>query len=186
MSEYPSRHSGFTLTELLATLAVSGVVMSMALPSLSGLISDEQRTSSVNELVNTLHLARSAAITRNQSVTVCASSDSLTCQGKAWENGWIAFVDSDLDRRPDGPELLNVGTAASADITIRSAEFQPYLSYRANGQIMVNRLDENSGAFSICDARGADAARVIVILPAGLPRLSEKPVAGGRANCPER
>ena len=185
MSEYTSRHSGFTLTELLATLAVSGVVMSMALPSLSGLMNDEQRASSVNELVTTLHLARSAAITRNQTVTVCASNDKLTCQGKAWENGWIAFVDSNLDRRPDSPELLNVGTAASADITIRSAEFQPYLSYRANGQIMVNRLDENTGAFSVCDARGPDAARVIAITVAGLPRLADRQVNGNKADCPD-
>jgi type IV fimbrial biogenesis protein FimT len=186
MSEYTNRPAGFTLTELLATLAVTGVVMSMALPSLSTVMNDQQRAGAVNELVTTLHLARSTAITRNQSVTVCASGDGLSCGGQKWEDGWIAFVDADLDHRPDEAELLNTGMATGADVTIRSAEFQPHLSYRATGQIMVNRLDENTGAFSICDARGADAARVVVILPAGLPRLTEKQIDGSPARCPDR
>jgi type IV fimbrial biogenesis protein FimT len=178
------RASGFTLTELMATIAIAAVGASLALPALTGAVADQQRAGAINELVSSLHLARNTAITRNAAVTVCASNNGETCTDSNWELGWIVFPDADLDRSPDSGELLASGRPGG-QILLRSDEFSPHLSYRPAGQLMIDRPDQNSGEFVVCDPLRADAARVVVILPAGMPRLTDKRLNGAAPQCPE-
>lgn len=185
MSAQPKRLSGFTLPELLTTLAVAAIATSLAVPGIQAAMADQNRASAINELVGTLHLARSTAITRNRAVTVCASADGVRCKNDAWEKGWIAFVDENLDRVPDADGVLATGSAVGVAVRIRSEQFVPYLAYRPNGQIMIDRPDENSGQFTVCDARGADAARIIAIQVAGLPRMVDRQADGRAPVCPE-
>jgi len=93
------------------------------------------------------------------------------------------FPDSDLDRVPDQGELLASGSAGG-QLQLRSEQFSPYLSYRPAGQLVVDDPEQTSGEFIVCDTRGAAAARVIAILPAGLPRLSETRLDGAAPECP--
>lgn len=178
------RQSGFTLTELMATVAVAAVGASLALPALTGAVADQQRATAINDLIGGLHLARNTAITRNAAVTVCASDNGESCTDTHWELGWIVFADADLDRSPDAGELL-AGGSAGGQVLLRSDTFSPYLSYRPAGQMMIDAPEQNSGEFIVCDARGADEAKVIVILPAGLPRLTDTGLDGAAPRCPE-
>ena len=179
-----TRLAGFTLTELMATVAVAAVGASLALPALSGAVADQQRATAINDLVGSLHLARNTAITRNAAVTICASDDGESCTDTDWESGWIVFPDADLDRSPDGGELL-AGGGAGGQVLLRSEAFSPYLSYRPGGQMMIDSPEQNSGEFIVCDARGTDEAKVIAILPAGLPRLTDKRLNGAAPQCPD-
>lgn len=85
----PGGQRGFTLGEVLTTLGVLGVSLSLVVPSLDSVTRSNLRAGAINALVATLHVARSEAITRNAPIVVCSSQDGLTCARVAWEAGWI-------------------------------------------------------------------------------------------------
>ncbi len=64
---------GFTIVELMLTLAVAAVILSLGVPSFQGLVERNQLTSGINQFVSSL--TRSEAVKRNQRVSLCSSSD---------------------------------------------------------------------------------------------------------------
>lgn len=85
---------GFTLVELVITVAVASILVAIALPSFQSVMIASRINGQANEFVATLQLARSEAVRRNARVVVCPSSDGATClSNPATWAGWVAFVD---------------------------------------------------------------------------------------------
>ena len=81
---------GFTIVELMATLVIVAVLFAIAVPTFRNVALGPQLSSTANDIVASVQLARSEAIKRNLTVTLCASSDGTTCAGGGgWEQGWI-------------------------------------------------------------------------------------------------
>lgn len=79
------RRAGFTLIEIMVTVAVLAIVLAIAVPAFGTLIRSNRLTSNANELVAALQLARSEAVRQNSSVAVCRSDNGSTCAaGGAW------------------------------------------------------------------------------------------------------
>lgn len=90
------RHQGFTLPELLITIAVSAVLASLAMPSLSAMVERNRISTTTNQLVSSLLLMRSEAAKRGFDVSICAVDDTgAACDAAAtdFSNGWIVFTD---------------------------------------------------------------------------------------------
>lgn len=94
---------GFTLIELMVTIAVVAIMATIAYPSFEGLIRSSRVTTANNEMVGLANLARSEAIRSSRGGGVCGSSDGSTCDGD-WAHGAAAFSD------PDGVGTLGSGT----------------------------------------------------------------------------
>lgn len=86
---------GFTLIELMITVAVGVILVSLALPSFQSVFTSGRINSQANEFVATLQLARMEAVRHNRRVVVCPSTDQTSCQAgsPATWTGWLAFVD---------------------------------------------------------------------------------------------
>lgn len=81
---------GFTLIELMVTIAILGILAMMAVPSFNEAILSNKLTSYANNFVTSATLARSEAIKRNAAVTLCPSADGSTCAASGgWQQGWI-------------------------------------------------------------------------------------------------
>jgi type IV fimbrial biogenesis protein FimT len=176
---------GFSLGEVLTTLSVVGVSLSLVVPSLDDVARDNARASAVNELVGTLHVARAEAITRNGQVAVCPSLDSVKCADAPWNAGWIRFADNDRDQRRDpGEEVLGT-SPGTPGLDISSETFDRAFAYQPSGRIVAPGKDQHFGDFSICDSRGAASASVLVVNQAGLPSLISGTEDEHRASCKE-
>jgi len=92
--------AGFTLVELITTVAVASILVAVAVPAFRGLVVDHRTTALVNEVVTALNLARSEAIKRGTQARFVRHD--ATCGDYDPEDddeppGWSVYVDKDLD-----------------------------------------------------------------------------------------
>lgn len=86
-------HSGFTLIELMITVAVLVIVLTVAIPSFNSTIQNSRSTALANDLSGALNLARSEAVKRGAEVRVCPRNAAGTaCSGTDWTAGWLVLV----------------------------------------------------------------------------------------------
>jgi type IV fimbrial biogenesis protein FimT len=153
--------SGFTLLELIITLAVLAIVLAIAIPNFRGSLERNRLSSETNNLVSALSIARSEAIKRGQIVTICKTSNpdaaTPTCAtGASWHDGWIIFTDTGTRGTVDGTDTLikiqQAGTT-SGPSTTASTNFADFISYSATGSAVQNnsiRDVATSGDFTLC------------------------------------
>jgi type IV fimbrial biogenesis protein FimT len=89
-----TKATGFTLLELLMTIAIAAVVMALAMPSYRYVTNSNRIAGEINGLLGDLQFARAEAIKEGRTVSACVSTTGTSCSGAAsWENGWIVFSD---------------------------------------------------------------------------------------------
>jgi len=90
----PSR--GFTLVEMMVVIAILVILGTIATASMRGMIDRSRMETATSDFVGDLQFARSEAITRGMTVSLCPSANGTSCLGSdAWQGGWIVFVDRD-------------------------------------------------------------------------------------------
>lgn len=94
---------GFTLVEMLATLAVLTILTTLAAGSMSSTLSNNRVYATQDEFVAYLALARSEAARRGVPVVVAATAPTT---GNAFGHGWNVFVDANNNGGFDSGETL--------------------------------------------------------------------------------
>lgn len=130
-----ARQGGVTIAELAVVLAISAVMLSVALPDLRQLIRAYQLKAAVNDLFGAVDLARTQAIARGRKVQLVPAGDAAP----DWRRGWVVFVDEDGDRRPGAGEDVIMRHGPPADGIVIDAAFStqqgsPYLAYNSMGR----------------------------------------------------
>jgi type IV fimbrial biogenesis protein FimT len=173
------RRRGFTLPELVFTLAIAVGLLGWGVPTFREIRLNSARTSQVNAFVQGVYFARSEAIKRNGAVSLCPSADGSSCGGAGipWHAGWIVFVNDDRDSpadRDDAEDLLRVYRHwPDGHVNANRST----LTFRAFGQMGV------TATIVFCDARGAPAARAVIISQTGRPRVTNRSSSGGALPC---
>ena len=184
MHETANGQRGFTMTELLTSVALAAITTSLAVPGMKSLMRESQQTMAANQLVGSMHGARSAALTRNTSVTLCTSRSGVDCQNVAWEDGWIVFADDNADGQRQAEETLLETSAGNAGVTIRGGNPAGAMTFDGGGRI--TGLPEGTGSLrlTICDARGPGHARVLAVNAIGKPRAHPAHDIAPKTRCP--
>jgi len=183
MQQPGHRQHGITLAETLTTLAVLGISLSLAIPGLESLARDNARATAVNQLVATMHTARSEAITRNAPVAVCPSRNLRTCTDNGWESGWIRFVDNNHDQALDAEELILGVSPPVPGFIIRSEVFARAFSYEPSGRVVAADSRQGSGEFTFCATGAGEPAQVVIVNPVNEPALSAGSANDGAPGC---
>lgn len=141
------KSQGFTLVEAMVAIVIVGILLTIGIPSMSNLINDTRTSSSVNEFVGALNVARSEAVKRGRLVTICrsvnAESGTTACaSGSDWNSGWLVYVENSLS--------TNVGTYQSGEeVILRQGALPSIVTVVANrNRITFNGTGEPIGSFA--------------------------------------
>ncbi len=86
------RQRGFTIIELMVTIAIAAILISIAVPSFQDSIRRNRVAAATGNLVSAISAARAEAIRRATVVTICPSTNGTACTvGGAWNTGWIMY-----------------------------------------------------------------------------------------------
>ncbi len=130
---------GFTLIELMVTIAVAIVIMAVGIPVFSTMIANNRAAADSNALVTALQFARSEAVKRSDSVRVCAGNGTnsaptpTACSGdNNWARGllvlapgnevlrvWDLFKGDDDDASKDRVDIVEIASSAT-EVTFAS------------------------------------------------------------------
>ncbi|MET3916429.1 type IV fimbrial biogenesis protein FimT [Variovorax sp. OAS795] len=134
-----TRARGFTLIELMVTIVVLVVLITVAVPSFDNIRLSSRLTSYATDLVSGSQLARTEAIKRNAVVRLCVSSDGTSCATTGqWETGWIVIS-------ADGT-VIQKQPAAAGGFQIRDSGSLSALLYDPTG------VGASAANFTICRA----------------------------------
>ena len=186
-SSNASRAAGFTLYELMMVLAIAGVMIALAAPSMGEFMANNRMTSSANDLLTAVYRARSESVKRHTQTILCFSSDfealKPPCDGDG-SQGWIVFADTDADGAVGDDEdvLLRHGPIPNT-MTLSSLPDGNvgYVAFNNAGFARNIALGQAVLGVVMCDKRGNkatasgpefSAARGVTISPTGRPRVT--------------
>lgn len=162
---------GYTLLEMLITLSISAILLSLAVPAFAGVIRQLQSDTMINTLAGHFQLARSTAITQRHPVVFCARASDIAC-GSDWSRGALVFADPNNNRKLDGDERLLAfmpATPEGSKLSIKAALNKSYLRFMNNGM-----LENTAGSLVYCPAAGNDRhARNLIFTTNGKIRFGE-------------
>jgi len=157
------RVGGFTLIEIMVTVAVLAVLLVAAAPAMTDMVLNNRMAGLSNDLMSDLAIARSEALKRGQRVVLCknAGNDS-SCSTGLWADGWLLYLDADNDTTLDtGETILRVRQALPSGYTVTPTGIMETLVVRPVGMVTP------TGTFKICDQRTGNFGRLITISAGG-------------------
>ncbi len=159
--------NGFTLVELMFTLAIASILLTVGIPNFRDFIYNNRLTTQANRFVADVALARSTALKYQRNTQICVSTSYDTAApactgGQDWSAGWIVWVDKDRDNVVDAAadEVIRVSEPVSGTTTITSVAASLF-TYNSRG--FVNAGD----TLTLCDNRTGETGRTITVRPSG-------------------
>lgn len=165
--------SGFTLLELMLTIAVAAVVLGLGIPNLRQFIQNNRMTSVANDLITAAHVARTESIKQHAQTIMCFTTDATAavpaCAGDG-TLGWVVFVDdanpsvtaaTDNNGQADAgePVIVRHGPIPSGiSVTSLPSGNKGYVSYNPAGyRREISAIGSDLDSLVLCDSRGNTA-----------------------------
>ena len=169
-SSAPTSNRGFTLLELLVTIAVAAILLAIAIPSYLGMVQRNTIAANANDLVGDFNYARSEAVTRGQPVNVGASSNQTSCCGGNWDEGWIIFAPAAGTTAPTNDNILRVHGRLDGTINVGfSRGTGTPVVFDANGFARTS-----NGTFTVTSNDTSDSTQIRIATSGRIERLEAR------------
>jgi len=158
------RYEGFTLLEVLTSLAIASILVTAAVPAMQDFIIRNRMSTEVNTFVASLYLARSESVKRLRNVSLCPVKPDGDCDptSQDWEQGWkVYYIDP-----PSGSEIVLQQNPALPS-RFKIVGNQSVFAYDPTGQLASAGMN---GTYIFCDTGGIAQARKVVVSSAGRVR----------------
>lgn len=131
----PRKDAGFTLIELIATLAIAAIALALGFPAFSQAMQRQRVATTMHQLRADMAMARGSAVMRRSHVIVCPRDGFGGCAtDRDWSRGWMVFGDEDGDRMPDDErDILRITDAPGGGALALPAS-RPLLRYQSDGR----------------------------------------------------
>jgi len=146
--------SGFTLIELMVTIAIVAILLTIAIPSFREMIMDNRISMRTNNFIDIIQFARSEAVSSGEPVTVTGTADGA--------NEWGAGV---VVSR--GADTLRILEAFQSGVTLDSDGFNTF-TFNPTGEADFMGTEN----LDMCDGRSGETGRRLQILGSGLIRVT--------------
>jgi type IV fimbrial biogenesis protein FimT len=186
------RQGGVTLIELLVTLSIATLVLTLGIGGLTQLVAQNRRASDVNTLAGNLNYARAEAVYRATDIVVCPidpanlpDEPSNPCatvladdEDRQWSQGYAILVEDTGERLRMQP--------ATAGVTIETSNVNQF-RFRDDGSgtnATIRVCDKRDDAASdAARAEGIVPPRAVVVSPVGRVRVADSMPDGSDIDC---
>lgn len=158
---------GFTLIELMVTIAVTAVLLGVGVPSFQRLQQSARTATTFHLLTSSLALARIAAVKQHAPVSVCPSSDGRYCRNEPiWDDGWIVFSDPARAKQPASADaVLQRFDRVGRGLALRSTAGRSLVRFHPSGMAYGSNL-----SVRLCSTRQGTHLGNVIVNNAGRPR----------------
>jgi len=193
-------HAGFTLIELMITLVLVAILLTLAIPSFLNFIVSTRLSAAADSMVAAIDAARMAAIKRNASAQFCgddhgtnpgsnkATADGLDPTGQLATGctsagpGAVYIVDKSAD-----PQPLQVQAASSGLASLQLGGNHHVTALRCNSQGVCWQTGSTSGPYSgvvadLCSSQLSSNNHYIIRMSGGTVTRVDRPPTFGA--CP--
>ncbi|WP_100642719.1 GspH/FimT family pseudopilin [Alteromonas facilis] len=129
-----TKSQGVTLVELLVSMSIVAIILTIALPNMTILINKTRVISELNSLSATIRMARASAIDDQTTITLCPTLNTRKCDFTNWQQSKMVFADSNQNKQRDNNEPLLFATSVVSDsINMHGPNRQ--VAFHASGQL---------------------------------------------------
>jgi type IV fimbrial biogenesis protein FimT len=129
-----------TLIEQIMVLAIIGVLLGVATPSLHKMLTHSTLQTAQTDFIAALQHARSTAVFSGKRTLFCPSTDGAHCAATThWEQGWLLGADVNHDNQPDGAPRYT-GTSRAGKLLIRSSSGRKLVRFQPDGSASGSNL----------------------------------------------
>lgn len=151
---------GYTLIELLFTLSILVITLTIGIPSLSKQIEKAQTKNATQKLRDAIEHARSLAVFQNTRSVLIANN-------QKWEKGWVLFSDANSNGIQDADEItIEFGDELKQVRIKASTPMNAYISFIGTGESrQIGRINGGgfmSGNIKVCPHNSGEGYKLVL------------------------